>query len=59
MCIKIFYLYMKDREKTPTLSNGDSNISFYLYKRVGEQLFHLNNVRLVGPFLYGNFSFLA
>ena len=42
---------MKGREKTPILSNGDFNISFYLYKRVGEQFLHLSNVGLVEPFI--------
>ena len=46
----MFYLYMKGGEKTLILSNEDSNISFYLYKIV-EQLLHLSNVRLVGPFI--------
>jgi hypothetical protein len=46
----MFYLHMKGGEKTPILSNEDSNISFYLYKIV-EQLLHLSNVGLVGPFI--------
>jgi hypothetical protein len=41
---------MKGGEKTPILSNEDSNISFYLYKIV-EQLFYLSNVGLVGHFI--------
>jgi hypothetical protein len=62
----MFYLHMKGGEKTPILSNENSNISFYLYKIV-KQLLHLSNVGLtfylifilnVGPFLYGIFFFL-
>ena len=45
---------MKGREKTPILSNKNSNISFYLYKIV-EQLLHLSNVGLLG--LLFNFYF--
>ena len=41
---------MKGEEKTPILSNENSNISFYLYKIVKQlvRLFILN----VRPFLY-------
>ena len=46
----MFYLQMKGGEKTPILSNEDSNISFYLYKII-EQLFYLRNVGLVGYFI--------
>ena len=46
----MFYLYMKGGEKTPILSNEDSNISFYLYKIV-KQLLYLSNVGLVEPFI--------
>ena len=46
----MFYLYMKGGEKTPILSNEDSNISFYLYKIV-QKLLHPSNVGLVGPFI--------
>ena len=45
----MFYLHIKGGEKTPILSNEDY-ISFYLYKIV-EQLLHLSNVGLVGPFI--------
>ena len=40
---------MKGGEKTPILSNEDSNISFYLYKIV--ELFYLSNVGLAGHFI--------
>ena len=46
----MFYLHMKGGEKTPILSNENSNISFYLYKIV-EQLLHLSNVGLGEPFI--------
>ena len=46
----MFDLHMKGEEKTPILSNEDSNISFDLYKIV-EQLLHLSNVELVGLFI--------
>ena len=46
----MFDLHMKREEKTPILSNEDSNISFDLYKIV-EQLFYLSNVGLAGHFI--------
>ena len=35
----MFYLHMKGGEKTPILSNEDSNINFYLYKIVERTTF--------------------
>ena len=62
----MFYLHIKGEDKTLILDNENSNISFYLYKRTGEQLLHLRNVEFVdpfilnvGPFLYGNFFFFS
>jgi hypothetical protein len=52
----MFYLHMKEGEKTPILSNEDSNISFYLYKIV-QKLLHLSNVGLVGPCLHIKITF--
>jgi hypothetical protein len=53
---------MKGGEKTPILSNEDSNISFYLYKIVEQcgtcGAFYLIFILNVGPFLYENFFFL-
>ena len=52
----MFYLHMKGGEKTPILSNKDSNISFYLYKIVEQcgtcRAFYLFFILNVGPFLY-------
>jgi hypothetical protein len=48
----MFYLHMKWGEKTPILSNEDSNISFYLYKIVKQ-------CRTCGAFFIWEFFFLA
>jgi hypothetical protein len=57
----MFYLHMKEGEKTPILSNEDFNINFYLYKIVEQcricGTFYLIFILNVGPFLYGNFFF--